>query len=120
MTSEDPIAVAPEPATPHRSGVALYVFGVVLVAVVGFVAVRAVQGRGESVSAEATQRQRDVTAGPRVIVGRVQALPPGRRVTLPGEVRPWRQATIFAKVSGYVRRMLVDKGDTVREGQLLA
>jgi membrane fusion protein (multidrug efflux system) len=118
MTTEDPVAIAP--GASRRGATLLYLFGAVLVAAVAFVAVRVVQGRGESVSTEATQRQHDVTAGPRVVVGNVRSLPPGRKLTLPGEVRPWRQATIFAKVSGYVTRMLVDKGDTVRNGQLLA
>ena len=43
-----------------------------------------------------------------------------RYIDLPGEVHPLLQATIFAKVDGYLAKLLVDKGDTVKEGDLLA
>jgi RND family efflux transporter MFP subunit len=116
----DPVAMSAPPPTARRGAFVLYALGVVLVAAVGLFAMRLVHGRAEATSTEADQRRRDVAAGPKVIVGSVQSVPPGRRLTLPGEVHPWRQATLFAKVSGYVKRMLVDKGDVVREGQLLA
>lgn len=120
MTAEDTVAMNAPPQTTRRGAFLLYAVGVALVAGAGLFAMRLVHGRAEATSAEAEQRRRDVAAGPRVIVGSVQSVPPGRRLTLPGEVHPWRQATLFAKVSGYVKRMLVDKGDVVREGQLLA
>ena len=43
-----------------------------------------------------------------------------RFVTLPGEIKPYQQATLYAKVAGYLRTIPVDKGDQVREGTLLA
>ncbi len=43
-----------------------------------------------------------------------------RFVTLPGEIRPYQQATLYAKVAGYLKTIAVDKGDRVREGALLA
>jgi len=44
-----------------------------------------------------------------------------RTVTLPTfRVLPYQQATLYAKVSGYLKALTVDKGDRVREGQLLA
>jgi RND family efflux transporter MFP subunit len=56
---------------------------------------------------------------------RVNAAPPRRVVTgqaasLPGSVEPRRETTVFARTSGYVKRRLVDIGDKVTEGQLLA
>jgi RND family efflux transporter MFP subunit len=120
MTAEDPVAMSTPTQTARRGAFVLYAFGVLAVAAVGLFALRLVHGRADATSAEAEQRRRDLAAGPRVVVGTVQSVPPGRRLTLPGEVHPWRQATLFAKVSGYVKRMLVDKGDFVREGQLLA
>lgn len=55
----------------------------------------------------------------------VQTLPVQRRdlartLTLPGNVSPWLQATLYAKVPGYLKWMGVDKGDVVKKGQLLA
>jgi len=43
-----------------------------------------------------------------------------RYVTLPGNVRPYQQATLYAKVAGYLKTLTVDKGDQVKEGALLA
>src|SRR6266496_3625250 len=43
-----------------------------------------------------------------------------RTVTLPGEVKPYQQATLYAKVAGYLKTITVDKGDRVKEGDLIA
>src|SRR5690349_10006924 len=43
-----------------------------------------------------------------------------RFVTLPGEIKPYQEATLFAKVAGYLKAINVDKGDPVKEGMLLA
>jgi membrane fusion protein (multidrug efflux system) len=123
MIARDPAAPA-APAAPHaqsrRAAWGLYAFGVAAVLSVGLVATRVVRERSAAVSVEAARRRQEVSAGTRVVVGRVRSLPAGRTLTLPGEAKPWRQATLFAKISGYVKRMLVDKGDRVREGQVLA
>lgn len=43
-----------------------------------------------------------------------------RYVTLPGRICANQQATLCAKVAGYLKSLTVDKGDTVRAGQVLA
>src|SRR6266849_2461210 len=43
-----------------------------------------------------------------------------RNVTLPGEVKAYQQATLYAKVAGYLKTITVDKGDRIKEGTLLA
>jgi RND family efflux transporter MFP subunit len=43
-----------------------------------------------------------------------------RFVTLPGEIKPYQQATLYAKVAGYLKTINVDKGDPVKEGAVLA
>ena len=43
-----------------------------------------------------------------------------RWITLPGTLRANQQATLYAKVAGYVTKMAVDKGDTVKNDQPLA
>jgi membrane fusion protein, multidrug efflux system len=45
---------------------------------------------------------------------------PGSGLTLPAEVRPWLDTSIFAQVSGYLKTRLVDIGAHVEQGQLLA
>lgn len=41
-------------------------------------------------------------------------------LVLPGSIQAFNSAPIFARTNGYVRRWLVDIGDTVRAGQVLA
>jgi len=43
-----------------------------------------------------------------------------RFVTLPGTLRANQQVTLHAKVAGYLKSIAVDKGDTVKAGQLIA
>jgi len=55
----------------------------------------------------------------------VQVAKPQRRdmtysVRLSATLSPIAQVTIYGKVSGYLKKVYVDKGDTVRAGQLLA
>ena len=43
-----------------------------------------------------------------------------RTVDLPGEFQPFLTVSLHAKIAGYVERILVDRGSTVHQGQLLA
>lgn len=43
-----------------------------------------------------------------------------RWVSLPATLAPWQQATLHAKVTGYIATLAVDKGDRVSAGQVLA
>jgi hypothetical protein len=44
-----------------------------------------------------------------------------RTITLPAfRILAYQEATLYAKVSGYLKTLTVDKGDAVKEGQLLA
>jgi len=44
-----------------------------------------------------------------------------RSVTLPTfRILPYQEATLYAKVSGYLKTLTVDKGDRVQEGQVIA
>jgi len=39
---------------------------------------------------------------------------------LPAEIKPWMEAPIYARISGYLKQRYVDIGDAVEAGQLLA
>lgn len=58
--------------------------------------------------------------GPLVQVVEAGSAPSQRTVTVLASVTPYSQATLYAKVSGYLSKVLVDKGDHVKAGQLLA
>lgn len=51
---------------------------------------------------------------------RVVVKPVDRQVKLPGELRPYLAVPVYARVSGFVQQVLVDRGSAVRKGQLLA
>jgi RND family efflux transporter MFP subunit len=52
----------------------------------------------------------------------VVARPPtvGQDLVLPGQTAAWYETTIYARVNGYVAKWLVDIGDHVKKGQVLA
>jgi len=43
-----------------------------------------------------------------------------RWVSLPATLAPWQQATLHAKVTGYIIKISMDIGDAVKAGQILA
>jgi RND family efflux transporter MFP subunit len=69
--------------------------------------------------AEAARRQQDADRGPRVFVSEARLQPDRRELTLAADVRGFYQSTVYARTSGYVKSILVDKGDQVQKGQLL-
>jgi RND family efflux transporter MFP subunit len=55
-----------------------------------------------------------------VIYATAKLATPKIELPLPGTVEAFQQASIFARTTGYVKRWLVDIGDLVHEGDLLA
>jgi RND family efflux transporter MFP subunit len=53
-------------------------------------------------------------------VARVQRRTLGATLTIAGEFKPFQDVDIHAKVAGYIRKIYVDVGDHVKEGQVLA
>jgi RND family efflux transporter MFP subunit len=73
-------------------------------------------GKNESVQA------RTETLSSRVEVGVTDVIrrPLTRNLTISSEFVPFQEIDVYAKESGFVKRLLVDYGDHVRQGQLLA
>jgi RND family efflux transporter MFP subunit len=109
-----------EPNQPsRRARVVLYVVGAVA-AVVAFAFVLLLRHHQHGVdTSERERRLRDQAQGPETIVARARPAPPTRDVVLPGDVQPFRRATVYARASGYLDALLVDRGDRVASGQLL-
>jgi len=57
---------------------------------------------------------------PTVAVVSPTATTPRSGLNLPAEVKPWQEASIFARVNGYLKDWLVDIGAHVEKDQLLA
>lgn len=61
----------------------------------------------------------EVKPPPEVTVAKAARGAVVRYVTLPGSIRANQQATLYAKVAGYLKSLSVDKGDAVKAGQVL-
>jgi RND family efflux transporter MFP subunit len=111
-----------QPATASGAGrsIKFYLFGAVLTAV-AFIAVgyfHLSRNHTEATAREA--RANAVDRGPRVEVVAAAQGPSERKVTLLADVRANSAATLYAKVSGYVKSVHVDRGDRVQAGQVVA
>lgn len=71
-------------------------------------------------TALAKEARQDTTALPPVNVAVVEQAPGKSQLVLPGNIQAVTEAPILARASGYIRTRLVDIGDRVKEGQLLA
>jgi len=76
--------------------------------------------RSSQAKSEAASRQAAIQSGPRVRVLRAGRSPGERQLKLEGEARPFASVTLYAKVSGYLRELRVDRGDAVEANQVLA
>ena len=94
-----------------------------VVAVVAFLIVAAVviSGIVPRVRARATLRnETNHLAVPTVIVAKPKGSTPGQEVILPANVQAFRDAPIYARTNGYLKRWYADIGAHVKAGQLLA
>jgi RND family efflux transporter MFP subunit len=90
-----------------------------VVALAGSLAVTTVPRlRHEKELGEAAARAAD--APPRVSVAAARRAPATSELTLPGNALPYRDASLYARTNGYVKRWLADIGDRVKAGDLLA
>lgn len=121
MSEQVPSGPAPETALPAaKRPYGLYVGGVLLGAAACILSFTLHADKQAALQTERTLRNREADLGVRVLTAKVVRNGGSRTITLPGELRPLHQATLYAKVAGYLQELHVDKGDFVRRGQLLA
>jgi RND family efflux transporter MFP subunit len=111
-----PVSTGPAKATGRRIRFAAVTLAVALAG--GFVLVQQIKARQESALATATAAHSE--EAPPVEVMQVDLAPPTQTLTLPGETQGWYSSTIYARVSGYVAKWIVDIGDRVKKDQVLA
>lgn len=56
----------------------------------------------------------------RVTVATAHRAPEHSELVLPGDAQGFRDASLYARTNGYIKRWMVDIGDQVKEGQVLA
>lgn len=102
------------------AAVLLYVIGAILLIVAFILVSRLKGGKAQQIAATLRTEKAAAQAGPRVQVTTVQDAPSDQALTLLGETHAFLESTLYAKVSGYLKTIYVDKGDTVRANQTLA
>jgi RND family efflux transporter MFP subunit len=104
----------------RTSGIALYLGGFVLVVGAAAVAFTISQTRQSEIAAERVTRTAAAEKGPRVPVVSVTQGARQRDIPLVGDVKPYQLATLYSKVNGYLKTIMVDRGDRVQGGQVMA
>jgi RND family efflux transporter MFP subunit len=104
----------------RRAGRRLVVLAILAVVVVAVALVVGTLPRLRRAAAVDALAKEAATALPRVNVA--EARPGSQTATqlLPGNALPLMEASVFARTNGYLKRWLVDIGDHVEQGQLLA
>ena len=102
------------------SFVVFYVIAFVVVAVAAGAVYVFWSGKQKRLDEETKARAALVDQGPLVATALSARGPEYRKVSLLGEARPYKTATLYAKVSGYLARIAVDAGDHVKAGQFIA
>lgn len=74
----------------------------------------------QEASREQQQSQAAPAATPRVQVSPVLQDQPAFTITLPGELKPFEQVSLYPKVKGFIKALYADRGSLVKKGQLLA
>ena len=102
-------------APPRLRKVACWVLSLGAVLITVLVVMKSV-----SRSREEHRLEEEAKAGPHVRVVSVKKTPGDHTVSVMGEALPYATVTLYAKVSGYLRDVTVDKGDVVKKNQILA
>lgn len=100
--------------------IALLLGGGVLILVAAIGLLLLIGSRNKSIAKETDDRTEAFRNGPVVKAVAVTHSEPRRELILIGEARPFQNTILYAKTGGYLDKIYVDKGDKVRQGQLLA
>jgi RND family efflux transporter MFP subunit len=115
-TEDDAVSTEFDPGTGRRIARGVRIGAVVLLVCLAIViAVRYFHAHGVAKAGENAY-----AAPPPVDVVIAQPAMGDQDLLLPGETAAWYETTLYARVNGYVAKWLVDIGDHVKQGQLLA
>lgn len=110
----------PKSYTPKPPGKVFYAGWVMAVLAVVGATTGLVLARELWINRQTTELQQQIAHGPRVLVMQVKQAPSIRKLDLPATVRGYIETPVYAKVPGYLKKIYVDKGDRVKQGQLIA
>ena len=98
----------------------VYLIGLLVVGGAAFGGLRLWQQKDAQLVSAREALAETVAQGPAVQVATITQGPKERTITLLGDTRPYQVATLYGKVSGYVRAIPVDRGDHVKAGDMVA
>lgn len=110
----------PTPVNPRKRSFGLYLIGLIVLIAAGVGTVYFMRASASGLTSAKAALEEESARGPRVVVAQVTKGPEFRQIILLGDAKPFVSATLFAKVSGYVKTVAVDKGDMVKAGQVIA
>jgi RND family efflux transporter MFP subunit len=112
--------MAEQITTKAASGPGFYIKWIALPLVALIVAAGIVLAREFSLRSQRGSLAEEAARGRVVLCTKLHGETAARTITLPGEVHGYYETPIYAKISGYVKDMFVDKGSLVKAGQLVA
>ena len=118
--SEDVNSMAEQTSTRSSGGPGFYLKWIALPLVATIVAAGIVLARDLSLRNQRSDLAKEAARGRTVLCTKLHGETAARTITLPGEVHGFYETPIYAKISGYVKDMFVDKGSVVKAGQLVA
>ncbi len=79
-----------------------------------------VMARHFRIQSQTVALEQTAARGPRVLAVALKPAAARRELEIPATIHGYVETPVYAKVSGYLKTIAVDKGDRVRKGQLLA
>ena len=106
--------------TSSKTSLRIWIGGIILIAVALVSILMLMARHNKTYADDSKDRLVAQKAGPVVEAVVAGAASGDKDILIEGEARPYQEVTLYAKTSGYMNKILVDKGDKVSEGQLLA
>ncbi len=103
-----------------NSALRIWIGGGLIVAIAAIGLMVMVYKQKTQLATDTKSRVTDIKNGPVVKVIKAGMSATDKGLVLIGETRPFQTVTLYAKTSGYMNKILVDKGDKVKQGQLIA
>ncbi len=110
----------PKNYQPRRSGPLYVAAWIVAVLVTIAISGGLVLAHQAALATQKTRLEKRLALGAHVLVTPVTYAPRTRKIELPATIQGYTQTKVYAKISGYLKTIRVDKGDRVTKGEVIA
>jgi RND family efflux transporter MFP subunit len=112
--------IDPKSYVPRKPGPFAMIIGILAVLLICVIAGGLVIAHGAALRSQTSDLEAAEAKGPLVLVTQASMAPTKRDLEVPGSTVGYNQTPVYAKLPGYMKTIYVDKGDRVKNGQLLA